>query len=136
MIPNQLVYSSHNYRWDLELQDGSYDLIRNHLDHKWGYILLNNTAPLILGEFGTCHSSIVDCVANNQTNTQGFWFQSLIRYMNERSNLHWFYWAIDGTMSTGKGREWGGEEGYGILNTKWNDVALPKMMELLQSVQN
>jgi len=135
MVPNQLAYSSHNYHWDNLLQLGSYESLKNHLDHKWGYIPLNNTAPLILGEFGTCHSDL-DCVVNNQTNTNGFWFQSLIRYLNERSYVHWFYWAIDGTQSTGRSREWGSEEGYGILTPTWNSVALPKMMELLQSIQN
>jgi len=131
-ISNKLVYSSHNYAWDLAPK--TYDDLATYLDKNWGFIYNNKIAPVILGEFGTCHSSS-SCVSD-QPGTQGFWFQSLIQYLGLHENLNWFYWALDGTQSTGNGRTWNATESYGILNLVWNAPALPDLVTALAKVQN
>jgi len=131
-VANRVVYSAHNYEWDFGLS--TYAQFKQRLDHDWGYIITENqpyTAPLWLGEFGTCNNAAT-CVDDN--NGQGMWFQWLIRYINE-TEISWGYWAVDGTQSSGTGRQYNAPEGYGILNTQWSAPALKPMIDALKTIQ-
>eukprot|EP01112_Ceratiomyxa_fruticulosa_P009669 TRINITY_DN2532_c0_g1_i3.p1 TRINITY_DN2532_c0_g1~~TRINITY_DN2532_c0_g1_i3.p1 ORF type:complete len:390 (-),score=76.43 TRINITY_DN2532_c0_g1_i3:93-1262(-) len=133
-VSNKIVYSSHNYEWDTNNLK-SYSQLETYLNNNWAYISQNNVAPIILGEFGTCHSNAADCVANNSTQTQGFWFQSLIQFLQAHPAISWFFWALNGTQSSGSGRTWGAEEGYGILNLYYNATALNALTQALAKIQ-
>eukprot|EP01121_Diplochlamys_sp_Union-15-3_P022633 TRINITY_DN9707_c0_g1_i2.p1 TRINITY_DN9707_c0_g1~~TRINITY_DN9707_c0_g1_i2.p1 ORF type:complete len:379 (-),score=48.71 TRINITY_DN9707_c0_g1_i2:38-1174(-) len=128
-VADRVVYEAHNYQWDFSFS--SYNDFKSKLDNSWGYIVNENIAPLWLGEFGTCHSS-VSCVQGNSA--QGIWFQYLIQYIKS-NDLSWSYWALDGTESSGTGRTYNAEESYGILNMQWSGVKLNEMMEALKTIQ-
>lgn len=80
----------------------SCDDLTSNLHSNWAYLLTPGkefTAPVWLGEFGTCHTS-PDCVHAGQqphlNDNGGFWFQCLISFLKS-VDLDWSYWAIDGT---------------------------------------
>jgi len=130
---NKLVYEAHNYEWDYTIT--TYQSFKSTLDQSFGYIMTEGqsyTAPVWLGEYGTCHTS-VSCVDSSQG--QGLWFQFIVQYI-EDYDMGWAYWAVDGTQSSGDGRTYGAEEGYGILNTTWNGVALQEMMDVLKPIMS
>jgi len=131
-VPNKLVYSTHDYKWfhpTINWNDESERVYRRYkrtLDKWWGFILEENqpyTAPIWVGEFGTGHDA----------GSLNYWWKCLLRYMKE-NDLYFAYWPIDGTQSRGDGREFGAEEGYGILNTTWNGVAYQPHYESILDV--
>lgn len=133
-IPNRLVYEAHDYSWDHPYLNNFVEL-STELGDKWGFLLKQNqpyTAPVWVGEFGTCHSS-ADCVTG--TSKQGRWFTFLGQYL-ANADIDWSYWAIDGTQASGTGRTFGDEEVYGILNMKWDDAASTLLLQALQKIQN
>jgi len=134
-IPNRVVYEAHDYSFFHNPQVKSYDELRTVLGDNWGFILTqgkNFTAPVWVGEFGTCHND-PSCLSG-PPGTGGFWFQSFITYLNQ-SDIDWSWWALDGTESTGTGRVWGREETYGVLNMAWNAPASEPLLKILQSIQ-
>ena len=118
--PSKLVYSMHDYpasvfaqRW---FSDATYP---NNLDEvwyaHWGYIFKNQTAPLLLGEFG---SKLL-------TTSDQQWMDKLTDYMDGDLNLDgvkdltgnqkgmsWTYWSLNPNS---------GDTG-GILNDDWTTV--------------
>ncbi|KAH3757012.1 glycoside hydrolase family 5 protein [Pelomyxa schiedti] len=130
-VPGRLIYSAHDYSWDHVTN--SYSIFSSELDEAWGFIMKSNesyTAPIWLGEFGTCHSSS-DCV--DDTTGQGRWFQMIRQYITENT-LNWGYWAIDGTQSSGTGRTYDAEESYGVLNMQWSGPASQDLLSALQEI--
>ena len=100
-VPNKLVYSPHaygqsvyNFSW---LQDPNYpNNLPAQYDSMWGYLYKNNTAPILLGEWGGLFNSSAE-----QT-----WGKSLAKYLNGDWNLDgksdiaagdkgmsWTFWA-------------------------------------------
>ena len=72
-VPNQLVYSAHDYGPGVYLQgwftDPEYPKnLPEVWDHYWGYLVKEKTAPVLLGEFGG--RSVGD-------DLEGIWQQSL-----------------------------------------------------------
>ena len=131
-VPNRLVYSAHDYAFD---HDGltTYSDLKTKLGNAWGYLLTQNqtyTAPLWVGEFGTCHGSDT-CV--DDTSGQGFWFAGIRQYLTE-ADIDWSYWAINGTQARGTGRTLGGEESYGVLDATWTKAASPKLLSALAAI--
>lgn len=131
-VPNKLVYSTHDYKWfhlginfNSETEE-TYQRYKTKLDRNWGFLLEEGqsyTAPIWVGEFGTGH------------NEEGlnYWWTCLVRYLKEY-DLDFSYWPIDGTQSRGDGRDFGAEEGYGILNTTWNGIAHPPHFKTIQDI--
>jgi len=60
----------------------SYEEFKEYYDTSVAWMLLDDTFPLWLGEFGT--------------NTSDNYWQYLVRYFAENPNLHWAYWAYNG----------------------------------------
>jgi endoglucanase len=149
-IPNRLVYSVHDYgpamaRRQPWTQLGSTaetpEACITVWDKTWGFILNQNIAPILIGEFGTPngrnpnHPEPPETYTDvNRTNPQGNWFSYLVEYIRDR-NIHWTYWCLNGTQSQAPGRSPNRPEGYGILDPTWSAVASEPMMRKLQSAQ-
>ncbi|MGA2890979.1 MAG: cellulase family glycosylhydrolase [Terracidiphilus sp.] len=98
-VPDQLVYSAHDYGPNLFQQawfnsnttPASLDAIWNQY---WGYINADNIAPVWLGEFGTDNTSTD--IENTAAGSQGQWFESLVGFLQNNPTLNWTYWALNG----------------------------------------
>lgn len=137
-IPNRLVYSSHDY-FSFHQQNGvaSFSDLQQQLDNHWGYILEpghSYTAPVWVGEFGTCHSP-VSCLQDSTPNSQGFWFSNFVQYQKQK-DTDWCYWPLNGTQASGTSRTFDAEEGWGILDITWRAPAAgqPSLLETLQTI--
>jgi endoglucanase len=132
-MSGRLVYSPHDYAWFHNMLT-SYAQLKQDLGNKWGFLLTQGqpfTAPVWVGEFGTCHTS-ADCV--DSANGQGFWFAGFRRYLGE-ADIDWAYWAVNGTQARGQGRTYGAEETYGILDVTWQQPALAGLQSALAGLQ-
>lgn len=122
-VPNQLVYSAHDYGFDYSSLTSYADYV-SRITPQWGYLVTGNPdAPLWLGEFGTCNSA-VSCVVSGKPGDGGTWFGYLATFLQANS-IDGSYWPLNGTQPTGKGRTYGAPESYGLLNAAWNGDALP-----------
>lgn len=140
-VPHQLVYSAHEYgpnmhgqRWivptmtELSWQQEMYK--------HWGYLLQAtgpNVAPVWIGEFGTPTHSVVD-VRDKQGNSQGAWFQALISYLKQNTNVGWGYWSINGTRSGAAARYYGQRDSFGVLTTDWAHLSLSPLLKSLHEI--
>jgi endoglucanase len=140
---HRLVYAPHDYPWfeggvNCYTGCGADSSLHSRLGAKWGFILTRHrtfTAPVWVGEFGTCHLDN-SCVG-------GQWFPNFIRYLKD-GDIDWSYWAINGTMA--RGTTWNDngsvksqqlptdEEKYGILSKQWNHPALCSLTDALSSI--
>ncbi len=133
-IPNQLVYSAHDYPW----YHGGYSSIADiswDLDRHWGFLLDDNwpdPAPVYVGEFGTCHTDVT-CYQSFAPNSYGLWYQAVLQYFSDHQ-VDWAYWTLNGTQARALGRTFGAPEGYGILNPNWDGPAQPDQLAALQSI--
>lgn len=107
-IPNQVVYSPHDYPPDVyNLSYFNAPDYPNNLigiwDTHWGFIVKQHIAPLWLGEFGT----LLDDTKDQQ------WFTNIITYLGTGvTGISWTYWALNPDSSdTG-----------GILQNDWLSV--------------
>jgi hypothetical protein len=53
----------------------------------------------------------------------------------KENDLAWSYWPLNGTQSSGAGRKYDTLETYGLLSTDYREIAAPKIVELLQSIE-
>jgi endoglucanase len=88
-VPNQLVYSAHDYPASVSSQpwfnQPNYPANLESLwDSTWGYIQKNNIAPVLLGEFGT----------KLETASDQQWYQTLISYLN-KNQISWTFWSLN-----------------------------------------
>ena len=126
-VPNQLVYSAHDYGPALFQQSwfngnttaASLDSVWNEF---WGYISADGTAPVWLGEFGTDNNGYD--VESNVPGSQGQWFESLVSYLQSNPAIGWTYWALNG------------EDTDGLLDTQYDAIPVsPLKQSLLQGIQ-
>jgi endoglucanase len=113
-VANRLVYSAHDYGisvFDRQpwFNDANFP---NNLpavwDHFWGYLFKNNTAPILVGEFGSTLANPLD--------TQ--WLTRLMSYMGSgTSGMSFTYWAWNPNS---------GDTG-GIVQDDWVTVNQNKM---------
>jgi len=114
-VPNRLVYSAHDYLWPMY---NGLSKAQHHaqLRERWGYLLEEGhayTAPVWVSEFGEWHDG---------RNYKHGWWPSILAYLEEE-DLDFAYWRLDGTESRGTSRVFGGEAGFGIMNTSWSGPA-------------
>jgi len=126
-IPNQLVYSAHDYGPALFKQSWfNATTTASTLDavwsRYWGFISAADTAPVWLGEFGTDNTAAD--IQNTAPGSQGQWFESLVTYLQGNPSINWTYWALNG------------EDSYGLLDSNY-DATPPSAAKqsLLQSIQ-
>ena len=134
-VGHRLVNSPHHYSSD---HGGlaSYQQLEAQLDGAWGYLSApgkSYTAPLWLGEFGTCHLNS-RCVDDTEFGSQGFWFSNLLHYL-QQYDVDWCYWPLNGTQSRGTTRLFAAEETFGVMNASWKGPALPSLLGSIQSLQ-
>jgi endoglucanase len=126
-VPNQLVYSAHDYGPNLYGQSwfnssttqSSLNAIWNKF---WGYLSTSNSAPVWLGEFGTTNNA--SDLQSSTPGSQGQWFESLIAYLQANPNVQWSYWALNG------------EDSYGLLDSNYDATPANAQKEsMLESIQ-
>ena len=111
-VANRLVYSAHDYPHEVSAQTWfSASNYPNNMpaiwDAHWGYLQKNNTAPVLLGEFGTLLADTSD--------TQ--WISTLTNYLGTGANgINWTYWSWNPNS---------GDTG-GILKDDWLTVNTAK----------
>lgn len=126
-VPGRLVYSPHDYGPHLFKQSWfhsgtTYESLSAVWHEFWGYLHDSGTAPVLVGEFGTGNRS--RDVTDTGAGTQGQWFTSLLRYLQEHPAVGWTYWALNG------------EDSYGLLGKRYDPVpANPTKQQLLEPVQ-
>jgi endoglucanase len=126
-VAHRLVYSPHVYNI-ANHKFSSYEELKQAYDARAGFLLhIKPGVPLWVGEFGTCQT--LDCGANSD------WFVMFIRYLKE-NDLAWAYWALNGTQSSGASRTYDAVEDYGLLSSDYQHIAAPKLVELLQTIEN
>jgi endoglucanase len=115
-VPNQLVYSAHDYPIDVAQQPWFSDpTYPNNLPgiwtKFWGYIAQQRIAPVWLGEFGTTLSNTSDMQ----------WYQAITTYLGKGvSGINWTYWCWNPDS---------GDTG-GILENDWLTVNQAKQAYL------
>ena len=126
-VPNQLVYSPHDYGPNLYGQSwfnsntsqASLDAVWNNF---WGYISNNGTAPVWLGEFGTDNNSAD--IESSAAGSQGQWFESIVSYLQSNPSIDWTYWALNE------------EDNYGLLDSNYDATPANAQKEsMLESIQ-
>jgi len=145
-VPNRLVYSPHDYRWD-QTNDTVEDMYATWT-RAFGFIGTpgqSYSAPLWVGEYGTCTTSNSCIVDGANGNSAGWWFSNLVNYMNNPPDgisgpLSWSYWAVNGTYTdawlyNSSAPYWrdcyGVRETYGLLGGDWYTLSAPLLQSLL-----
>lgn len=115
-VPDRLVYSAHEYpetvyrqRW---FNDPNYpDNLPAVWDLYWGYLVKENIAPVLIGEFGTRY----------ETEKDKQWLQAFRSYI-QLNKLSWTFWSLNPNS---------GDTG-GLLLDNWISVNQPKQNVLKQ----
>ena len=114
--PNKLVYSAHEYGNSVYPQDwfsdpSFPDNMPARWDEYWGYLKKSNTAPVLMGEFGTTLQDPKDQL----------WLAKLLSYMGKgTSGMDFTYWTLNPNS---------GDTG-GILKDDWVTVDTNKQSYL------
>lgn len=96
--PNKLVYSAHDYGMSVYNQqpwflDPSFPAtLAPFWDRMWGYLVRQNIAPVLLGEFGSILQDPKDRV----------WLPELLRYA-QTLGISWTYWSLNPNSGDTKG---------------------------------
>ena len=115
-VPNKLVYSPHDYGpgvWELQgwFMDPEFPgSLPKTWNYFWGYLVKENIAPVIVGEFGG--RSMGD-------DAEGQWQRTLVQFLKD-NRIGYLYWSYNGNS---------GDTG-GILKDDWTSVEEEKMAVL------
>lgn len=109
-VPNQLVYSPHDYPASVFAQpyfsDPSYPAnLAGVWDKHWGYLAKQGTTPVLVGEFGT----------KLETQSDKQWLSSLVSYI-KNDKFSFTYWCLNADS---------GDTG-GILKDDWSSIQTEK----------
>ena len=88
-VPNQLVYSAHDYPATVYPQSWFYHVnypanLPGVWDSYWGYLVKEDIAPVLVGEFGT----------RFETKQDQQWLQAFQEYIRQ-NNLSWTFWSLN-----------------------------------------
>ena len=126
-VEHRVVYSPHAYSFS-GLVFQSYDQLRQAYDGRAGYLLHTEPGvPLWVGEFGACQT--LDCGDNAQ------WLRWFVQYLQE-GDLSWCWWPLNATQSSGRTRTYDAVETYGLLSPDYQHIGAPKVVELLETIEN
>ncbi len=117
-VPNRLVYSAHEYPETVYPQswfsDSNYpNNLPSVWDKYWGYLLRENIAPVLIGEFGTRY----------QTQKDKEWLTALQSYI-QQNKLSWTFWSLNPDS---------GDTG-GLLLDDWTSIDQQKQ-DILKTIQ-
>jgi endoglucanase len=127
-MPNQLVYSAHDYGPNLFQQpwfnsSTTPASLAAIWGQYWGYISAGGTAPVWLGEFGTTNNSTD--IESTTAGAQGQWFQTLVGFLQATPAIQWTYWALNG------------EDTYGLLDSNYDQTPASALKQsLLAGIQS
>jgi endoglucanase len=123
-VPNQLIYSAHDYgpseyhqKWFDGATPASLEAIWNR---HWAYISREGIAPVWIGEFGTTNRTedIVDAASGSE----GQWFQSLVAFLGKNPEINWTSWALNG------------EDNCGLMSSDYSAPANPLKLAALNNL--
>lgn len=143
-VAGRLVYAPHDYRFFQP--NGSLAQMYSSWDRTFGFASVPGhpyTAPIWVGEFGTCtHNN--NCINDTASgNNSGYWFSAFTNYMDNGDptagipgSMNWSYWPINGTYSdswsylgASSTQTWktcyGQREDFGLLGSDWSTTAAP-----------
>ena len=126
-IQHQLVYSAHDYGPNLYQQswfNGSttYQSLVAVWTRFWAYLSLNNVAPVWVGEFGTTNNA--SDIESSVPGSQGQWFQSMVAFLQNNTQIEWTYWALNG------------EDSYALLDSNYDSTPVSSLkQQLLAGIQ-
>ena len=126
-VPNQLVYSAHDYGPTVFQQPWFNSTtttasLQAQWNKEWAFIHNNNIAPLWVGEFGTGNAA--PDVQNATAGSEGQWFSNLVQFIGARPSMSWTYWALNG------------EDSLALLDNAYNSTpALAAKQQLLATIQ-
>jgi endoglucanase len=117
-LPHRLVYSAHEYPGTVYPQPWFSDpRYPNNLpavwDKYWGYLVQENIAPVLIGEFGTRY----------ETEKDRQWLQAFQGYIRQ-NHLSWTFWSLNPDS---------GDTG-GLLQDDWTSIQQPKQ-DILKKIQ-
>jgi endoglucanase len=124
---HELVYSPHDYGPNLYQQpwfnsNTTYQSLVGIWTQFWAYLSLNGTAPVWVGEFGTTNNA--SDIESNVAGSQGQWFQSIVTFMQNNSQIDWTYWALNG------------EDSYALLDSNYDSTPVSSLKQgLLATIQ-
>ncbi|WP_433207785.1 glycoside hydrolase family 5 protein [Dactylosporangium sp. CS-047395] len=115
---SKLVYSAHDYSPKVWSQtwftDPKFPANMPALwDKQFGYLVKNNTAPVLMGEFGG--RSVAEKDAQGNKDLEGIWQRNLVAYLKD-NGLSYTYWAWNPNS---------GDTG-GVLKDDWKTVDADK----------
>jgi endoglucanase len=137
-VPNQLVYSAHDYGpaehsqpwFTPDMSDASLNAVWTK---HWAYIAQQNIAPVWLGEFGLETPSTSSEPNPTDTKTppvsadadlmESRWFQSLIHLLAADQRISWTYWTLNTT------------DRYGLLNSTYDGLRSTLRQSALATIQ-
>ena len=140
-VSNRLVLSPHDYSW-FHGGVATYEQLAQELGSWWGFLIVQDmayTAPVWVGEFGTCNWA-EDCFTGNtgdgtvEDRFNGAWFAKFINYL-AAGDIDWAYWAVNGTMARADDREYGALDWFGVLGPNWTEPSSQSLLNALQSIQ-
>jgi endoglucanase len=140
-VEGRLVLSPHDYSWFHSRID-TYDDLATDLGNWWGFLIVQDmpfTAPVWVGEFGTCNWAD-DCIGGDsldgtvEDQFNGAWFAMFVQYL-AAGDIDWAYWSVNGTMARADDREFGAVDWFGVLDEGWVDPSNKRLLEALQSIQ-
>ncbi|HEV3036592.1 MAG TPA: cellulase family glycosylhydrolase [Candidatus Angelobacter sp.] len=126
-VPNQLVYSAHDYGPSLASQPWFNSATTNaslnaHFAKNWGFIYTGKIAPVWVGEFGAGNNATD--VQSTAAGSEGQWFSSLVQYIAASPAMGWTYWALNG------------EDSFSILDSNYDSTPVSAAkQQLLASIQ-
>ncbi|WP_420593722.1 cellulase family glycosylhydrolase [Deinococcus sp.] len=97
-VANRLVYSAHDYANSVSVgqpwltSPNFPNTLAPHWDKNWGYLLKQNIAPVLVGEFGSTLQDAQDKV----------WLPALLKYMQD-NGASWTYWSLNPNSGDTKG---------------------------------
>lgn len=117
-VPDRLVYSIHEYPETIFPQAwfSASDYPENLpavWDEHWGYLVKENIAPVLIGEFGTRYETAKDKL----------WLQAFRSYI-QRNKLNWIFWSLNPDS---------GDTG-GLLLDDWLSIHTAKQ-DILKQIQ-
>ena len=126
-VTDRLVYSAHDYGPSLFQQSWfngstSFASLSAVWNKFWRYVSTSNTAPVLVGEFGTDNNS--SDIQSSSPGSQGQWFQSLVSFLQNDPLLNWTNWALNG------------EDSYALLDNQYDPTPASSLKQsMLASLQ-
>ena len=135
-VHHQLVYSAHDWgplKWSMAwFPHMSYASMQTIWHKMWSFVVDDSsrplTAPLWIGEFGTC-TNTAQCLDQVKQGNQAQWFHLFLRFLQAHSNVGWSFFALNGTNANDHAAS------NGLLNAHWDGVANAALQSDLSRIQ-